>query len=81
MKLLVSIHDVMPATLGRVENIFDRLAGAGLLPVTLLVVPGRGWRDEQLDRLRRLVARSWPATAGATRCGRSAGSSIDCTAC
>jgi predicted deacetylase len=57
MKLLVSIHDVMPATLGRVENIFDRLAGAGLLPVTLLVVPGRGWRDEQLDRLRRLVAR------------------------
>lgn len=55
MKLLVSIHDVMPATLGRVETIFDQLTRAGLLPATLLVVPGRGWRAAELDRLRALV--------------------------
>ena len=57
MKLLVSIHDVMPATLDRVERIFDRLDSAGLLPVTLLVVPGTGWRGEHLDRLGAMVAR------------------------
>ena len=57
MKLLVSIHDVMPATLGRVEEIFSRLAEAGLLPLTLLVVPGPGWGADELAKLRRLVAR------------------------
>jgi len=57
MKLLVSIHDVMPATLGRVEEIFSHLAEASLLPVTLLVVPGPGWSDDELAKLRRLVAR------------------------
>ncbi|MEX0915057.1 MAG: polysaccharide deacetylase family protein [Wenzhouxiangellaceae bacterium] len=56
MKLLVSIHDVMPSTLGRVERIFDRLNQAGLVPVMLLVVPGRGWQREHLGRLRALVA-------------------------
>ena len=56
MKLLVSIHDVMPATLDRVEQIFARLEQARLLPVTLLVVPGLGWSEEDLARLRRLVA-------------------------
>lgn len=57
MKLLVSIHDVMPSTLTRVERIFERLADAGLTPVTLLVVPGTGWDRAGLDRLRRLLAR------------------------
>jgi uncharacterized protein len=56
MRLLVSIHDVMPATLGRVERIFGRLLDAGLSPVTLLVVPGTGWQHEDLDRLREMVA-------------------------
>jgi len=56
LRLLVSIHDVMPATLGRVERIFARLLDAGLSPVTLLVVPGTGWQHEHLDRLRELVA-------------------------
>lgn len=56
MNLLVSIHDAMPSTLGRVERIFDRLDQAGLVPVMLLVVPGSGWQREHLDRLRALVA-------------------------
>jgi len=56
MRLLVSIHDVMPATLDRVERIFDRLVAARLLPVTLLVVPGTGWRHQDLARLRAMLA-------------------------
>lgn len=54
---LVSIHDVMPETLDRVFEIFGRLEQSGLLPVTLLVVPGRDWRPEDITRLRSLVAR------------------------
>lgn len=56
MRLLVSIHDVMPATLGQVERIFARLQNAGLSPVTLLVVPGAGWQHRHLDRLGKMVA-------------------------
>jgi predicted deacetylase len=55
MKLLVSIHDVMPTTLDRVERIFERLVAARLLPVMLLVVPGTGWRREDLDRLHGML--------------------------
>lgn len=54
MKLLVSIHDVMPSTLDRVERILGRLQSAGLSPVTLLVVPGTGWQADHLDRLRAM---------------------------
>ncbi len=57
MKLLVSIHDVMPVTLDKVCRIFDRLHDAGQLPVTLLVVPGLDWQQGQLDALRNLVDR------------------------
>ncbi|HKL52761.1 MAG TPA: DUF2334 domain-containing protein, partial [Wenzhouxiangellaceae bacterium] len=65
MKLLVSIHDVMPTTLDRVERIFDRLVAARLLPVMLLVVPGAGWRREDLDRLRAMLdAGAQPAGHG-----------------
>lgn len=56
MRLLVSIHDVMPATLDRSEAIFERLATADLLPVTLLVVPGSGWDEHGIDRLKSMVA-------------------------
>ena len=57
MNLLVSIHDVMPVTLGKVCAIFDKLHDANQLPVTLLVVPGLDWQPEQLDTLRALVDR------------------------
>jgi len=65
MKLLVSIHDVMPTTLDRVERIFDRLVAARLLPVMLLVVPGVGWPREDLDRLGAMLdAGAQPAGHG-----------------
>ncbi len=57
MKLLVSIHDVAPATLDKVRRIFDRLEDADQLPVALLVVPDSGWQARDLDALRELVGR------------------------
>lgn len=47
---LVSIHDVMPATLARVEQILQALPPR---PVCLLVVPGLDWSADQLDTLHR----------------------------
>ncbi|MEM7054390.1 MAG: polysaccharide deacetylase family protein [Pseudomonadota bacterium] len=54
-RYLASIHDVMPTTLNETHEIFHRLQDAGLAPVTLLVVPGKGWDAESLKSLRRLV--------------------------
>lgn len=53
---LVSVHDVMPETLGRVLALLERLDAAALGPATLLVVPGRDWRGEDLAVLERLAA-------------------------
>jgi predicted deacetylase len=55
--LLVSIHDVMPETLQRVEGLAGRLERSGKAPALLLVVPGRDWSTGQLDRLRQLESR------------------------
>ena len=49
---LLSIHDVMPETLGRVQNILALLRELRIPPVTLLVVPDRDWDDAGLDLLR-----------------------------
>lgn len=56
MKALISIHDVMPETLDRVEALVERLAGQGHTAITLLVVPGRAWQPADLD-----VLRAWQA--------------------
>lgn len=63
---LVSIHDVMPETLTRTAGLLDWLEAAGVRPVTLLVVPGRGWTPAQIDTLRhwqgrghRLAGHGW----------------------
>ena len=50
---LVSIHDVMEETLPQVRGLMDLLDAVGPGPVTLLVVPGRGWSGAGLDQLRR----------------------------
>lgn len=52
----VSIHDVMPATLADVSAILSRLAGQGIGPVTLLVVPGLEWTADGVAQLRRWQA-------------------------
>jgi len=57
VRLLVSIHDVMPATLAATRAIFERLIDAGLAPVTLLICPGTGWTPAALAELRTLTGR------------------------
>jgi predicted deacetylase len=54
---LASIHDVMPETLDRVDEIVADMDANGWAPAILLVVPGRGWASGGLERLRRLVER------------------------
>jgi hypothetical protein len=53
---LVSVHDVMPATLSRVEDLVALVRGCHGGAITLLVVPGAGWSQDDLQRLRRLTA-------------------------
>jgi predicted deacetylase len=55
LELIVSIHDVMPNTLGRVDRLLDRVDQADLSPATLLVIPGLDWRDSEIDHLRHYV--------------------------
>ena len=50
---LVSIHDVMPSTLARVDRIIDTLAHHNIHTATLLIVPGKPWQASQIDQLRR----------------------------
>lgn len=53
MEALVSIHDVMPETLERVEALISLADSCGVCALTLLVVPGKDWSEQQLDRLKK----------------------------
>ncbi|PLW83577.1 DUF2334 domain-containing protein [Kineobactrum sediminis] len=53
MQALVSIHDVMPETLGQVQRLINCLPPGARPNTLLLVVPGRDWHAHQIDRLRR----------------------------
>jgi len=66
IRTLVSVHDVMPETLERVQHVLDLCARVNPGPITLLVVPGRHWDRAQIDRLRgwqaaghRLAGHGW----------------------
>ena len=57
---IVSVHDVMPATLAKVEGILSGLLGS--LPnrhIVLLVVPGLDWSAQQISKLKRLQAQGY----------------------
>jgi len=54
LKALISVHDLMPETLPAVERILGRLERHRLAPVTLLVVPGRGWDSTSIKALKSL---------------------------
>ena len=69
---IVSLHDVMPETLGRVREVLAYLAAKSIPPVTLLVVPGKPWSADDLRELRdwsaagyRLAAHGWQHTCQA----------------
>lgn len=70
----LSIHDVMPETLDRVDQQLALINRYATHPVTLLVVPGKPWRAGDLDRLRdwirrghRLAGHGWTHRAGSIR--------------
>ena len=51
---LVSVHDLMPATMPAVRRTLALLERHDVQPVTLLVVPGTGWDARGIDELRAL---------------------------
>ncbi len=74
MDALVSIHDVTPSTLDRVDALLARCSEHGVDRVTLLVVPGHDWCATALERLRawqraghELAAHGWSHRARARR--------------
>lgn len=74
MQSLISVHDVAPETLARVEGIVDHLQSCGHREITLLVIPGRRWHTQGVDRLARwqdagieLAAHGWRHEARAVR--------------
>lgn len=52
-----SIHDVSPATLDRASHLVDRLEGAGIAPLTILIVPAGDWPSEAVEQLRTWAER------------------------
>lgn len=52
MHALISIHDVAPETLDRVQLILDQLPAVCRRNLTLLVIPGKAWSQQDLIRLR-----------------------------
>ncbi|WP_051234494.1 polysaccharide deacetylase family protein [Marinimicrobium agarilyticum] len=53
MPALVSIHDVMPETLERVERLLALMSAPVRRGTVLLVVPGRDWQPDQVAQLAR----------------------------
>jgi predicted deacetylase len=53
-RALVSVHDLMPATMPAVRRTLALLEHHAVHPVTLLVVPGSGWDAAGIDELRAL---------------------------
>ena len=49
----LSLHDVAPETLDQVRVLLRTLEDLNTGPCMLLVIPGKPWRPEELDQLRR----------------------------
>ncbi len=54
MKAIISIHDVMPETIERVEIIIKKLEKFRIPPFSLLIIPGKKWTVKSLGKLRKL---------------------------
>lgn len=52
-RAILSVHDVMPETLDRVDRIATLAEQSGCPRPTLLVVPGKDWTARDLDWIRR----------------------------
>jgi hypothetical protein len=54
MHAIISIHDVMPQTLDRVEELLGKMEHLEPSAITLLVVPGLDWPNTQIETLKSL---------------------------
>lgn len=63
MHSIVSIHDLMPETMERVERILAYLKAKEVPPVTLLVVPGKLWTPTDIQGLQALAEAGHPLAA------------------
>lgn len=81
VRALVSVHDVMPETLERVQRILDLCAAINPVPLTLLVVPGLGWDCSGSSACApgKTGGIGSPAMAGSIGWRASAGSPTGCT--
>tara|TARA_A100001015_G_scaffold201502_1_gene224928 strand:+ start:2126 stop:2836 length:711 start_codon:yes stop_codon:yes gene_type:complete len=53
--ILISIHDVMPSNLSKINNIiYDLKKNYNITQLTLLVVPGLKWEKDQIAELKSL---------------------------
>ncbi|MFN3191465.1 MAG: polysaccharide deacetylase family protein [Aureliella sp.] len=50
---LVSIHDVMPETMKQVGELIKLCRNCSIESPMLLIVPGKGWRPDELTQIRR----------------------------
>ncbi len=53
MDALISIHDVMPDTLSRVDSLIDSMPEPCRNNLVLLIVPGKAWQPSQIEQLSR----------------------------
>lgn len=72
--LLISIHDVMPETLDRIDELIELLRDSGHGPPSLMIVPGRCWDADSIARIRglaeaghELVGHGWSHHAASIR--------------
>jgi len=63
MRTLVSIHDVMPHTMGEVAEQLKICRDLGVYNVTLLVVPGLDWSKVQIEQIRQWQAEGYELAA------------------
>jgi len=56
---LVSIHDVAPKTMARVEHIISLMPEVCKQNLILLVIPGVDWKSDDIERLKEFEARGF----------------------
>jgi len=59
LSALVSLHDVMPATLADVLPTIAFLESRTIAPIVLLIVPGQAWNAEQVRKLKHLQQKGY----------------------
>lgn len=59
LSALVSVHDVMPSTIGDVLTTIAFLESRGIAPIVLFVVPGKAWNAKQIGKLKQLQKKGY----------------------